>query len=378
MTSYLDQFRESPIDFARRVPGALQWRVEERLAPVKRSSTRREASARVVRVRRAVAPGANRGTRSRPLVLRFANAHGSLLPELRWFSKEVEQISGGAVRIRFVNLWTTPDNTREETTTILGVARDQADLGWAGTRAFGVLGMRSLDPLQAPMLFDDYASLAAVVADELMHEMMEPLERIGLSGLAVLPGGLRKPFSFTRRLLGPRDYEGTKLRIHESLVADTTYRALGAEAVVLSVRQMASDPMRLCDGLDIQTEALAGWGLKGSITYNVNLWPRTLAIAASRTAMAWLGRPERELLREAARRTLVRALDKLGRQEQIDREAIPGTVNPILAEPEQVEGLRTRVEPAHDELRAHPDTRGFYPRVVALAERHRPSSTVLP
>jgi TRAP-type C4-dicarboxylate transport system substrate-binding protein len=293
------------------------------------------------------------------------------LAELRWFSDEVQRLSGGAVRISFVNLWTTADNAREETSTMLGVMRNQADLGWAGTRAFGVLGVRSLDPLQAPMLFDEYTSLAAVVSDELMHEMMAPLERLNLTGLVVLPGGLRKPFAFTRRLLGPRDYEGAKLRIHESLVADVTYRALGAEAVVLSVRQMASDPMRRCDGLDIQTEALAGWGLRGSITFNVNLWPRTLAIAASRKAWTWLGDPERELLREAARCTLARALDKLQNQEQIDRDAVPESVNPIMAEPEQVAGLRARVEPAHHDLRAHPETSAFYDRLVTLADRHR-------
>jgi TRAP-type C4-dicarboxylate transport system substrate-binding protein len=362
MGKYLEQFRESPVGFAKRVPGALQWRIEERLAPVKRSNVRRDASGRMVRARRAVVRGSSHGTTSRPLVLRFANAHGSQLPELRWFSEEVERVSQGAVRISFVNLWTTADNTREETSTMLGVMRNQADLGWAGTRAFGVLGVRSLDPLQAPMLFDEYTSLAAVVSDELMHEMMAPLERLNLTGLVVLPGGLRKPFAFTRRLLGPRDYEGAKLRIHESLVA---------EAVVLSVRQMASDPMRRCDGLDIQTEALAGWGLRGSITFNVNLWPRTLAIAASRNAWTWLGDPERELLREAARCTLARALDKLQNQEQTDRHAVPESVNPILAEPEQVEGLRARVEPAHDDLRAHPDTSAFYERLVALVDRNR-------
>lgn len=371
MGRYLDQFRESPVGFAKRVPGALQWRLEERLAPVKRSSARRDVSARLVRARRTVVRGANHGTSSRPLVLRLANAHGSQLPELRWFAEEVESVSNGAVRVGFVNLWTTADNTHEETTTMLGVVRNQADLGWAGTRAFGVLGVRSLDPLQAPMLFDEYAPLAAVVSDDLMHEMLEPLERLGLTGLVVLPGGLRKPFAFTRRLLGPRDYEATKLRIHESVVADVTYRALGAEAVVLSVRQMASDPMRFCDGLDIQTEALAGWGLRGSITYNVNLWPRTIALAASQRAFAWLGTAERELLRDASRRTLARALEKLRDQERIDRAAMPPSVNPILAEPEQVESLRKAVEPAHEELRRHPDTSAFYERVVAVAARNR-------
>jgi TRAP-type C4-dicarboxylate transport system substrate-binding protein len=355
------------------VPPALKWRSERFLVPIQRSTPRREAAARLVRARRAVRPHSNRGTSARPLVLRFANAHGSLLQELRWFQEAVEEESAGAVEIDFVNLWTTPDNTREETSTMLGVTRDRADLGWAGTRAFGCLGVRSLDPLQAPMLFDDYRQVAAVCAHELTAEMMEPLERLNLVGLAVLPGPFRKPFAFTRRVLGPRDYEGTKLRIHESLVAEATYRALGAEAVVLSVREMASDPARYVDGLDIQTEALAGWRLRGSITYDINLWPRTIAITASRRSFAWLGPPERELLRAAAARTLARALEHLRDQDERDRQALPAAVNPILAGEDQVAGVRAKVEPAHEELRAHPETRDLFARLVDVVAGSSPS-----
>ena len=83
-----------------------------------------------------------------------------------------------------------------------------ADLGWAGTRAFGCLGVRSLDPLQTPFLLEDYSVLDAVCRDDVTAEMLEPLTRLGLIGLVVLPGAQRKPFAFTRRLLGPRDYEG--------------------------------------------------------------------------------------------------------------------------------------------------------------------------
>lgn len=304
-------------------------------------------------------------------MLRLANAHASQIPELHWFREEVEGLSNGTLRIAFVNTWTTPDNTREETTTMQGVISGRADLGWAGTRAFGVLGVRSLDPLQAPLLFDEYGSLAAVVGDELMYEMMEPLERLDLVGLVVLPGGLRKPFAFTRRLLSPRDYEGTRLRIHESLVAEATYRRLGAEAVALSVYEMASQAMNLCDGLDIQTEALRGWNLRGSITYNVNLWPRTLAVAASQRSFAWLAEPERELLREASRRTLARALEHLRDQAERDWSAIPPSVNPIMAAPEDVAGVRDKVEPVHEDLRRHPETSAFYRRLVTLVERNR-------
>jgi TRAP-type C4-dicarboxylate transport system substrate-binding protein len=247
------------------------------------------------------------------------------------------------------------------------VAANHADLGWAGTRAFGCLGVRSLDPLQTPFLLEDYAALDAVCRDDVAGEMLEPLERIGLVGLVVLPGAQRKPFAFARRLLGPRDYEGAKLRIHESLVADSTYRALGAEAVTLSVKDMASHPDTLIDGLDLQTEALSGWRLRGSITFNVNLWPRTVALVAARRAYEWLDPAEREMLQAASSRTLTRALDRLVDQAQRDRDALPPEVTPIYADDDALEAIRERVKPVLEELRTHPETGRFLDRIERLA-----------
>lgn len=316
---------------------------------------------------RSARPHSSRAVPGKPLLLRFANAHGSRIPELDWFAEELERVSDGALGIDWVSKWAQADNTREETTTMLGVIRDQADLGWAGTRAFGCLGVRSLDPLQAPLVFGGYDAVAAVCGDELVYEMLEPLSALGLAGIVVLPGPFRKPFAFARRLVSPRDYEGAKLRIHESLVAEETYRALGAEAVVLSIPQMASRADQLVDGLDMQIEALTGWGLRGSITFNVDLWPRTLAIAASRKSLAWLGSPERDALHEAGRRTLARALEHLRTQEQRDRDALPANVNAIFATPEDLTGLRERVEPAYADLRRHHETAGLLARVEKIA-----------
>jgi TRAP-type C4-dicarboxylate transport system substrate-binding protein len=305
------------------------------------------------------------------LLLRFANAYASPPQELDWFAEEVAELSAGAIRVGFVNAWPTADNPREETATVAAVMRDQADLGWAGTRAFGCLGVRSLDPLQTPFLLEDYGALETVCRDDVSAEMMEPLERLGLVGLAVLPGPRRKPFSFARRLLAPRDYEGARLRIHESLVAAATYRALGAQAVTLSSRQMAAEPATLVDGLDLQTEALASWGLRGSITFNVNLWPRTIAIVASRKSYAWLGVAEREVLREASRRTLERALAHLTDQEQRDRDALPATVTAIFADDEELAALHKRVEPVRAELQNNPETASFLERIESLVTRSR-------
>lgn len=357
------------VTFLRRVPPALRWRIAYRSEPIVRSSLRRSAAAGSVRAKRALTRQHGRASARRPIVLRFANAHATRLRELEWFAEDVAQESGGAIAIKFVDRWTTSNNVQEETATVFDISKDRADLCWAGTRAFGCLGVRSLDPLQAPLLLADYPAVAAACRDEVAQAMLEPLGRLDLAGIVVLPGALRKPFAFTRRLLGPRDYEGTKLRIHESVVAEATYHCLGAEAVVLSPRQMSRNPEARVDGLDIQIEAMPAWRLSGSVTYNVNLWPRTIAIVGSRKTYAWLGAAERELLHAAARRTLDRALKHLDDQEQRDHDAMPTDVNPIIATDEQVAAIRERVEPVYEGLRSHPDTSAYMPRVEAIAAR---------
>jgi TRAP-type C4-dicarboxylate transport system substrate-binding protein len=347
--------------FARRVHRALEWRWHRMWDSIGHSDARRALDCRTVWARRSL------GFRRGPLVLRFANPYRSRPPELEWFSEDVDRVSAGALRISFVDSWTTADNRHEETATVAAVIRNHADLAWAGTRAFGCFGVRSLDPLQTPFLLEDYAVLDAVCRDHVISAMLEPLTRLGLVGLVVLPGAQRKPFAFTRRLLGPDDYEGAKMRTHESLVAASTYHAVGAEAVTLSARQMASGPEALIDGLDIQTEALAGWRLRGSITFNVNLWPRTLALVASQTTYEWLEAAEREILQVAAEATLRRALSRLADQERRDQEALPPSVTPIYAHDDDVIALRERVEPVREELRRNPKTRHVLERLEVLA-----------
>jgi TRAP-type C4-dicarboxylate transport system substrate-binding protein len=354
---------DDPGEFARRAPDALRRRWHKRWDPIGCSAERRALTGRAVWARRSV------GRTPKPLVLRFANAHRARIPELEWFAEEVDRASAGAVRIRFVDGWTTRDHPTEETATVAAVGQDEADLGWAGTRAFGCLGVRSLDPLQTPFLLEDYAALEAACRDEVAAEMLEPLGRLGFVGLVVLPGAQRKPFAFSRRLLGPRDYEGTRLRIHESLVAESTYRALGAEAVTLSVERMMTEPEAFIHGLDLQTEALGAWGLRGSITFNVNLWPRTVALVASARTYEWLGEEERDVLHTASAKTLDRALGQLADQGRRDREAVPPDVTAVYADDEQVAAMRRQVEPVREELRSHPETGRFLERIEAIAGR---------
>ena len=57
--------------------------------------------------------------------------------------------------------------------------------------------------------------------------MLDGLKPLGVVGLGILPGPLRKPLGVSR-LVGPADYAGKTLAFQRSRVAELTLRALGA------------------------------------------------------------------------------------------------------------------------------------------------------
>lgn len=88
----------------------------------------------------------------------FANMYGrsESVPELAPFFANVERLAGDRLRLVFVDGWTSRRDRDEERTVLEDVANGAADLAWVGARAVGVvLGVDSLEPLHAPLLFPD-------------------------------------------------------------------------------------------------------------------------------------------------------------------------------------------------------------------------------
>ena len=198
LLSHAADLINDPVDFGRRVPPALNQRWHKRWDPIARSELSRAASgrsvwrARSLRRRIAAAPPRNRSCSA----LRMHTRRGSQSSVVCGGGCE---ISAGAVRIRFVNSWTTTDNPREETSTVAGVTRDAPTS--AGPDARLRLPRRP-EPLPT----------AGAVSPRGLRDARRRLPRRGRAGdaLAALPLGSparraprpqRKPFAFARRLV---------------------------------------------------------------------------------------------------------------------------------------------------------------------------------
>ena len=104
----------------------------------------------------------------------------------------------------------------------------EADLASVGARAWDRMGVTSLQALVAPFLIDSLESQRRVLESPITGRMLTGLEPLGLVGLAVLPGPLRRPLGLTRPLVGPRDYAGATIGVRYGRVAQDTLKALGA------------------------------------------------------------------------------------------------------------------------------------------------------
>src|SRR4029077_13767018 len=178
-------------------------------------------------------PGLNKagGPQARkPVVLTLANFIG-YSGELDGFAREVQRLSAGAMRIDIEPRWRL-HQVDFETGLIGDVRAGKADLGAAGSEAWASVGVSSFRALNAPLLINSYALQDRVLRGPMIGRMLHGLRPLGLAGIGVLPGPLRKPLGISRPLLKPSDYAGLRIGVQQSRVADATMRALGATPVL--------------------------------------------------------------------------------------------------------------------------------------------------
>jgi TRAP-type C4-dicarboxylate transport system substrate-binding protein len=292
----------------------------------------------------------------------FGNAE-----ELGFFTRDVERLSKGKLRIRLV-LSGHAKKTDYEAATIRDMRRGRADLAWAGTRAWDEFGARRMSALVAPLLVDSYPLQQRILEGDIARQMLAELQPLGLVGIGMLPGSMRHPFALKKRLGGPADYRGLEIGTQQSRVADETMRALGADPVRVPADTFG---FRGPDGYEQRVYTLYGNRLApaGShVTVNVNLWPRPLVIFAAGRTWKHLTAGERDALQKAAALALPGAASaqRANELETAGNFCRVGGVALDLASQSELRALRRAVEPVYRELESDPATRDSLRRIAKL------------
>lgn len=306
-----------------------------------------------------------------PIVLHVLNTREP--GEVQPFVDAVKRLSKGSLQLSVKNGW-HKTMLSGEPDAIRAVRSGQTDLAVIPARDWRDLGVTSFDALVAPLTVDSLALQQKVLASEVPDDMLKGLSRLGLAGIGMLPGPMRRPDGISRPLLGPADYRGARLGYSPSAVGDRSLRALGALPVPTP---FDGSPVDAFDGIELQVSGVAGnqYNSVHTITTNVNLWPRTLVIVAGPRAVHRLSAGQLAVLHTAARAALT---PSTARQIADDIEGTAplcnsGTVDFTSATSAQLGQLRAAVQPVIAWLRQDSSTAHFLDRIAVLRHGVVPS-----
>jgi TRAP-type C4-dicarboxylate transport system substrate-binding protein len=220
--------------------------------------------------------------------------------QLQAWANEVDQLSKGTLKIRFVEDARTEQQPKFEAGTIADVSAGKVDMGWVGARVFDQAGVTSFQALLAPLVIDNLELQGKVFDAGIPQNMLSGLDELDLVAVGVLPGPMRKVLGIHKPFTKPGDFAAAVVGIQDSGVADQTFRALGAKA-----KPMPSGTK--LDGLDAYEQQLAS--IQGNhyaadakyVTGNLNLWPRPLIIIANHGTYDRLSVDQHDIMAAAAK-----------------------------------------------------------------------------
>jgi TRAP-type C4-dicarboxylate transport system substrate-binding protein len=313
---------------------------------------------------------------SNTVVLTVAT-HESGDRDLKEYIAAVSRLSAGSIKLELGENWRHQDIDYDRGT-VADVRVGKVDLAKVAVRSLDKLGVNAFEAVTAPFLVDGLALEQKLLASQLPGKMLPSIHRLGVEGLAMLPGELRRPFGLTRRLLKPSDYRDAVIGIRPSLLSATTFRALGASPRGYVPGEL---PPFVFDGAEIDLVTLEGneYDIEGSsLTANFAFWPKAFVVVANRKVLAKLTEAQRDILRRAGRKALAPAIARLRNEDRVEAGILcrRGRMTFVTVTPPQVAALRAAVRPVYAQLVSNPKTRSFIREIQAMKRKSSPERVV--
>jgi TRAP-type C4-dicarboxylate transport system substrate-binding protein len=300
-----------------------------------------------------------------PVVLKLASITEDIQPPLRVFADEVARRSAGTMRIEFKRPW-RPGDPNVERGTIEDVKAGKVDMAWVGARVFDTLDVKSFQGLLAPLLIDSYELEGRVFESGIPTSMLEGVDELGVVGVGVLPGPIRRVLGVSHPFLRPSDFEGQVIGGTEGELSVRTFEALGARLEALPAGGSL-------EGLDATVQQLGSiWGNRYNrdaqyVAANVNLWPRPLVIFAGNEFFESLTPDQQAVLREAATAAVSGALAaSRAEDDEARNELCRRGLDFALASESDLGALRSALQPVYAELTADPETKSNIDAITNL------------
>jgi TRAP-type C4-dicarboxylate transport system substrate-binding protein len=292
------------------------------------------------------------------------------------FAEQVQSISDGRIRVEVT--WNIGrDQHSWDQLTAQQVIDGEFELGLVPARAWDVLGVTTLQALQAPFLVTSDAALDAVVSDPVAVEMLAGLDEIGVTGLGLFPEGLRHPAGYSGPLREPADFSGVGVRAARSELTWEMLEALGAEPLdVDSDEEAAAFESGDLGGAETSAAYLPLLPRPGVMTANLTPYPKANVLVANSAALDRLTDGQRSVLRQAAGATLAHSIDSRNSDAEDLAIACDQGLGIVFATEGQQAAMTAATRPVRDRLAADATTGPFLARITAIVEAAAPPDRV--
>jgi len=301
------------------------------------------------------------------LVLTLA-AHQDDEQEWKPFTSAVERLSHGALRIKVLQNW-RGTGTAAEITAERGIVSDVRDgrvqLGVVGARVWDTLGVDSFQALLAPFLVDSLQLESRALQTGFALQALAAVGRVGVVGIALLPGRLRRPLGVQRRLIGVSDYRGAQVGIRPSRVASLTFRDLGGRAVAYIPGDLSAFAGAEVDPYTVMAEGFDSYSRE--MTGNVVLWPKPWTIVMNRRAFDRLSHSEQETLLAAGREALAGEVAQVAHDTRAAVSSLCAGRLPFAMAPANDQArMLAAVRPVYAQIERNPLTRRWIAEIQRL------------
>ena len=171
-----------------------------------------------------------------PIVIKFSHVVAPNTPKGKGslkFQELAEKYTGGKVKIEVYPNSQLFKDKEEMDALQLGSVQLLAP----STAKFAPLGAKEFEALDLPWLFKDEKQYATVMKGEVGKWLFKKLESKGILGLAYWDNGFHM-VSANRPLLMPADFQGLKIRISGSKVADQYFRLMGSIPQIMAFSEV--------------------------------------------------------------------------------------------------------------------------------------------
>ena len=171
-----------------------------------------------------------------PIIIKFSHVVATDTPKGKGalkFKELAEKYTGGKVKVEVYPNSSLYKDKEEIEALQLGSVQMLAP----STAKFAPLGAKEFEALDLPWLFKDDETYAKAMKGAVGQWLFKKLESKGITGLAYWDNGFHM-VSANRPLINPSDFQGLKIRISGSKIADQYFRLLGSIPQIMAFSEV--------------------------------------------------------------------------------------------------------------------------------------------